>query len=279
MASRRSRNSDPLDLIGPALGILFALSLISPQARALLMALPALLIAGGGVFLVGFVALLLIRHHQKSRNQGLPPLIRTSGTDIPVHTQARITAELLAELEWRRFEILVTVYFQRRGFKAWRKRAGADGGVDILLAHPDEQAPCACVQCKAWKTYDVGVKLVRELLGVMTADNLPMGYVVTTGKFTKEALVFAQGKPLVLVDGKLLLEDLNSFPEADRKAILTEVTAGDYTTPTCPSCDIKMVERKGPKGLFWGCSNYPRCRQSFNIRDDNGKPLASRAAG
>jgi len=38
-------------------------------------------------------------------------------------------------------------------------------------------------------------------------------------------------------------------------------TAGDYTTPTCASCGVKMIVRTPKAGgkAFWGCVNYPRC--------------------
>ena len=28
----------------------------------------------------------------------------------------------------------------------------------------------------------------------------------------------------------------------------------------CPRCSGELVERKGKYGVFWGCSNYPKCR-------------------
>ena len=27
----------------------------------------------------------------------------------------------------------------------------------------------------------------------------------------------------------------------------------------CKSCNGKMIERRGNRGLFYGCSNYPKC--------------------
>ena len=181
----------------------------------------------------------------------------------------KFTAALLSALEWRRFEILVMLYFQNTHRDAKRSRAGADGGVDILIFQPGQTQPQACVQCKAWNTYDVGVKPVRELYGVMAGDNIPKGYFITTGNFTKEASTFAQGKALVLIDGRQFLDALNSLPGLDREAILSEVTSGDYTTPTCPRCDVKMVQREGSKGAFWGCRSYPRCRQTFKMSEQD----------
>ncbi len=178
------------------------------------------------------------------------------------------TPELLSALEWRRLEMLVTLYFQKTGYVARRNRVGADGGVDIIISHPGESQPAAFVQCKAWRVYTVGVKPVRELLGVMAAEKVGHGFFVTTGDFTAEAVQFARGQSLVLVSGSDLLKDLNQLPEAARREILAEITAGDYTTPTCPRCDVKMVERQGPRGTFWGCRNYPRCRQTFKMEND-----------
>lgn len=190
---------------------------------------------------------------------------------LPSHPSA-LSKELLDALEWRRFEELVTWYFQRTGFEAERSRIGADGGVDILLSKPGEVQPYAYVQCKAWHKYNVGIKAVRELFGVMASDEIPRGFFVTTGEFTEEAARFAQGKKMTLVDGSSLLADINALPESDRSAILQQVTAGDYTTPTCPRCDVKMVRRTGSDGDFWGCVNYskrPSCRQTFKMRSDS----------
>ena len=43
---------------------------------------------------------------------------------------------------------------------------------------------------------------------------------------------------------------------------------GVYKCPRCQSGVMK--KRNGKNGVFWGCSNYPECRMTFN--DKNGKP-------
>lgn len=62
------------------------------------------------------------------------PLFQTSRSSSPT----RLTTELLNQLEWRRFEILVTVYFNNTGTRATRSRVGAEGGVDIYLYRDGE---------------------------------------------------------------------------------------------------------------------------------------------
>lgn len=174
--------------------------------------------------------------------------------------------DVLRALEWRVFEQLVQGYFRTLGFVAERKRVGADGGVDLVLRKTGEAEPFAYVQCKAWNTYLVGVKPVRELFGVMAADGVRKGYFVCTGAYTPEAVAFAEGKPLKLVTGEELLEKLNGLDSELRTRLLGEVLSGDYTTPTCPRCDTKMVRREGKDGgAFWGCTSFPKCWQRFPI--------------
>ena len=190
------------------------------------------------------------------------PHLRPETKSAPLKT---FTPELLSALEWRRLEILVTLFFQKTGYEAQRSSVGADGGVDIIIRHAGESQPSGYVQCKALNSV-VRVNPIREFFGVMVSDKIPHGFFVTTSDFTADAVEFARGKPLVLVNGTDLLNDLNGLPLATRCEILAEITTGDYTTPTCPQCDVKMRQKQGPTGPFWGCTNYPRCHRTLGIR-------------
>jgi restriction system protein len=181
----------------------------------------------------------------------------------PVHTS--FTPELLKKLEWRSFEKLIEALFRTMNMQAERLRAGADGGVDLVLRNKETGLVEGLVQCKAWNTYAVGVKPIRELFGVMHAEGAPQGYFVCTGEYTREALEWAQLKPLTLINGGQLLEWLNSLPEETIHSLLSGILASDYTTPTCPTCDKKLVHRTSKHGDFWGCSSFPRCRYTMKI--------------
>jgi hypothetical protein len=197
-------------------------------------------------------------------------------------TSPVFTPELLSAMEWRSFEILVTVLFQKRGYTIGQRRVGADGGVDVMVFQPGATDPHAYIQCKAWNARPVGVEPVRALFGVMAGDRVSMGYFVIAGEFSVQALAFAYGKPLKLITGQKLLADLNALPEPDRIAIMREITAIDYTTPTCPKCDVKMVRRqgKGPWAKpFWGCRHYPRCHSKLYMRKQGRDETASARLG
>jgi restriction system protein len=140
------------------------------------------------------------------------------------------------------FEDLCAGYFTKKGYKAEVSRQGADGGIDIFLYK--ESYSSTKVFGVAWNTYKVGVKPVRELFGVMTAEQAPLGVFMTSGTLTQEAELFAQGKPLKLLTGKSLLELLKSLSEDSQQSLLSEISAGDYTTPSCPSCGTKTECRE-----------------------------------
>ncbi|MDX8396239.1 MAG: DUF2034 domain-containing protein, partial [Mariprofundaceae bacterium] len=166
--------------------------------------------------------------------------------------------ELLGQIEWKRFEELCRAYFEAKGYTAKGTRVGADGGVDIELYKGKADKPAILVQCKAWKS-KVGVKPVRELYGVMKASSVPQCVLMATNGFTSDAITFAKGKKYVLASGSSLLGMINQMPEDIQAKLLEVATEGDYTTPTCASCDTKMLLRSGKVSgnNFWGCSNYP----------------------
>lgn len=109
----------------------------------------------------------------------------------------------LRKMSWQEFELLTGEIMRRKGYKI-KERGGAkaDGGVDIDAWRGNERL---IIQCKQWKTQKVGVNIVREMVGVALHEGANGIYIVTCGYFTKDAKIFSEGKPIVLVDGKILL--------------------------------------------------------------------------
>jgi restriction system protein len=114
------------------------------------------------------------------------------------------SADALNGISWQEFEILVGEAFRLQGYQVSETGgAGADGGVDLVLRKGTEKF---FVQCKQWKAFTVGVKIVRELYGVMAANGATGGFVVTSGSFTDEAKAFATGRNIELMDGPILMK-------------------------------------------------------------------------
>ncbi|MEN3158532.1 restriction endonuclease [Alkalimonas sp. NCh-2] len=165
--------------------------------------------------------------------------------------------EPLSLISWREFEMLVGQYFQEKGYRVHETGGAADGGVDLRLTASDYNT--YLVQCKHWKAGKVPVNVVRELFGVMTAENAQGGFVVTSGQFTAEAQNFADKTNIKLIDGKLLVGSMKGRSTDE----ITQKTS--KTAPSCPICNSSMVVRTARKGLnagnqFYGCSRFPDCR-------------------
>lgn len=291
---RRRKEADLLDLIPPLGGLLVALVIFVPGFRQILGGLFFLLLCFLGLVVVGLVIRAIWRHwFKKEPEPAIPTFIHSDeeraqfrnmlGVSQPPSSLKAVTpyiepvtwsGELLSKLEWKRFEDVVAAYSRALGYEAKTTRIGADGGVDVQLFKDGQPAPVMIVQCKAWDAYKVGVKPVRELFGVMAADKVTNGAFFTTGEFTAEAHEWAKDKSLDLVDGREFLTRIGQLEPKLRDDLLARAIEGDYTTPTCPSCDVKMVSRTAGKGnnagsTFWGCRNYPRCRQTFKmVRSD-----------
>lgn len=181
---------------------------------------------------------------------------------------AEWSIDLLRDLEWKRFEDVCQRFYALKGIKSETTPLGPDGGIDIRLYQDGADKPTSIVQCKAWGGRNVGIKPVRELLGVMAHEKIEKAFFMASGNFTDEAKAFAQGNRITLINGEMLLTMIRRLPEDEQQTLLAFATDGDYRTPTCPSCGIKMRRVPGTNGRpdFWGCQNYPRCRQKLGMR-------------
>ena len=167
------------------------------------------------------------------------------------------------ELDWQTFEILIEAHYRQLGYRVERQRKGGpDGGVDVRITN--EEGKRFLVQCKHWRAQQVGVKIVRELLGVVTSERATGGIVITSGAFTLDAYEFAKDVAIELIDGDRLHHMLGDRL-ADINATKTEKKADSSAAETCPLCGSELVVQTARRGLnpgsrFYGCSAYPDCR-------------------
>lgn len=171
----------------------------------------------------------------------------------------------LNAVTWREFEELVGEAYRRQGYQvAETGGAGADGGVDLVLKKDGETV---LAQCKQWKTSKVGVKVVRELYGIVTAEGATRGILIASGTYTPEAQAFARGKPLELISGPGLAKLIG---QVKKQPLPSQVPVQSSNLKSadaiiCPRCNGDMVLRTAKKGAragekFWGCVDFPKCR-------------------
>lgn len=181
--------------------------------------------------------------------------------------------ESIRALPWRAFEQLVGEAWRRQGYTVRETgSAGGDGGVDVVV---EKGGNTYLIQCKNWKARKLGVKVVREMYGIMADRHAAGVIIVISGMFTQGARTFAMGKPIDLVEGRELLSLVQQVQvsepatESDESAAFQPEAvppAPPATADTqCPRCGGQLVLRTAGRGKhagsqFWGCSGYPKCR-------------------
>ncbi len=177
-------------------------------------------------------------------------------------------SDALDGMSWREFEMLVGEGFRLQGYQVVETGGGgADGGVDLVLTKPGKHGgEKFLVQCKQWRAFKVGVDVVRELYGVMAAKGATGGFVVTSGRFTADAISFASGRNVTLVDGPKLhgllrqaKAGLDRSPARPAAAPAAQPSVAPVLASSCPSCAKPMVRRTAKRGAnagaeFWGCT-------------------------
>jgi restriction system protein len=179
----------------------------------------------------------------------------------------------VSRLSWRDFEALIGEGFRRQGYTVTGNDGrGPDGGVDLALVKGTDRF---LVQCKHWRRSSVGVAVIREFYGVMTARAVAGGFVVTSGSFTPDAWGFAAQCGVELIDGERLEAWISRAKAPEQGScgrVLEAPVAPQVTsaTPACPRCGGAMVTRTAGRGFsagqqFWGCTRYPRCRGTLQV--------------
>ena len=160
----------------------------------------------------------------------------------------------LRGMEPSEFENYIANLFQNLGYKTKTTGGFHDKGIDAVA---EKDGIKYYIQCKKFITSEVTIHDVRDFYGAL-ADHLAngKGYFITTNRFTLEAEKFADDKPIELIDGFRLIEYIR-LAEKNNKGNKTEV---------CPKCGGKLQERIGKYGKFYGCSNYPKCQYTENIK-------------
>lgn len=236
------------------LGQYAARSLLGTMARLLQYVVPVCLLFGA-----------LASRLKQLRGRGLFQRARLGGQDA------------VRRMTWREFEQLVGQVFRGWGYNVTRSEPGPDDGVDLVATKGSERI---LVQCKHWRAQRVGVKVVRELHGVVAAQGASGGYVVTSGVITQEAWAFAQACNVELVDGDKLGSLIREVERRSAEGLMSAdcgipdqaQSRPDSERLPCPQCGSAMARRTARRGSrageeFWGCSRFPHCRGTRPMGD------------
>lgn len=112
-------------------------------------------------------------------------------------------ATAFAGMRERDFEALVMTAFRAQGYEPIGAAEGASAaGAGQLVVRRERTT--FLVECRHVKAAKVGVDAVQALQRAMAARGATAGFVLTAGRFSREAVAFAGGSGIRLVDGAVL---------------------------------------------------------------------------
>ncbi|MCM3339581.1 restriction endonuclease [Paenibacillus sp. MER TA 81-3] len=192
-----------------------------------------------GIIAIGMlVAILIVRHVNKTER------LKKSGI-----------AEI-DQMDGRQFEHYLGLLFKSQGYSVKVTRAAGDYGADLVIARDGRKI---VVQAKRYSK-NVGIDAVQQIHSSMNYYGASEAWVLSNRNYTEAAVNLAKANGVRLINRKELVAmilKMNPGAVPEPKQILQEIP---QATRTCDRCGHPMVTRKGPKGEFFGCSTFPKCR-------------------
>jgi restriction system protein len=222
--------------------------------------------------------------------------LRRSVAPAPARDAAGID---VGSMRWREFEILIGRAFEFQGFHMNEPgSAGSDASIDLLMR---KERQTYLVHGKTWRTDKVGVEHVQAVRVAMQARGAVGGFILTSGRFSRDAAVAASSYNIRAVDGPALQAMLVQGrahavraehtpavapepvppPAVERAAVPAEPAPARSAAPVgpavlslpCPVCGADMKKRLAKRGVnagqyFWGCVQHPECKGTRRVRPE-----------
>lgn len=123
----------------------------------------------------------------------------------------KYTLSKIRRMDGYDFEDLTSTLIQSLGYKVEQTKKSGDGGIDIIAY---STAPIISgkylIQCKR-HSKPIGEPVLRDLYGVITAENANKGICITDSTFSPKAIDFAKDKQIELIDGDSLIGLISKY--------------------------------------------------------------------
>jgi restriction system protein len=158
------------------------------------------------------------------------------------------------------FEEFLLAHFKNLGYKGELTSITNDYGADLILKKDCKKI---VVQAKRYSN-KVGIEAVQQIIGAKEYYKADKGIVITNNYFTPNAVKLASSTNIELWDRNKLL---NVFYKSNARETLIK-TFGENIAENkiCKKCNAEMKIKQGKYGEFYGCSNFPKCSYTEQIR-------------
>lgn len=175
---------------------------------------------------------------------------------IQVFKQSGISE--IDQMDGIQFEHFLAALFKHQKYKVEVTAASGDFGADLVVSKDHKKI---VIQAKRYSK-PVGLKAVQEVAAAKLHYGADEAWVVTNNRFTSHAKNLANSTNVELIDRqKLIPLILQMNPHALETAQHTIDTV-EPKSIRCNQCGGRMTVKKGKYGQFYGCENYPTCKET-----------------
>lgn len=244
--ARRSRRKNEIDYVEALMG----LTLFSSFFFGFILTgsiVGAVIITGCALgLIIGVLIFLRLQREEKLKRSGIRDIDKMDGIQ---------------------FEHYLKLLLSSRGYKVEVTRASGDYGADLVLRKENKKI---VVQAKRYAK-NVGISAIQEVVGSKAHYCADEAWVITNSDFTEAAINLARSNGVRLINREQLIEmilQMNPSNTPTPRQVLTEIKS---EIKTCERCGSQMVLRKSATGQFYGCSTFPKCRntKTFNLNPDS----------
>lgn len=159
------------------------------------------------------------------------------------------------------FEQYLKCLFEAQGYRAQVTQAAGEYGADLIL---QKEGKKIVIQAKRYSE-NVGIKAVQEAHAAIAHYGAVEAWVVSNSDYTQAAYELAKSNKVQLINRETLIEMILTMSPGtapDPKAVIAALVDDNL----CPKCHQELVLRNGPRGQFYGCSSFPKCRHIKQIK-------------
>ncbi|MEK3744692.1 restriction endonuclease [Brevibacillus sp. FSL K6-0770] len=234
MAKRRRRSKDPLgELLSGVTLLIFLTSYYYTNSFVT----GAVAFGIFGAIALGIVLAVKIKREERLMKSGISDIDKMDG---------------------RQFEHYLGLLFKSQGYKVEVTRAAGDYGADLVI---HKEGKRIVVQAKRYSK-NVGIEAVQQAQASIAHYKAHEAWVVSNRDYTDAARNLASSNSVRLINREMLIEmilQMNPKSKPNPKQVMAQLPQKELH---CERCGGKMVLRKGAKGEFYGCSSYPKCRNT-----------------
>lgn len=157
------------------------------------------------------------------------------------------------------FEYFLNLLFKQLGYKVQETKTVGDYGADLVITKDNKRT---VVQAKRYNSR-VGLKAVQEAVSAIAYYKAHEGWVITNNEFTQAAIDLAKANNIRLIERDELMQLILQMNKV-KPNTLVHVTKTTELKELCKKCGSELVLRKGSRGDFYGCSQFPKCRFTQN---------------